>query len=169
MIVPDLASRMYLSEEAQQYVRATGPEHDEVILTEVDAEEVAMAEAFFERAGVADRAVFERGDAMEIGNRYDGPFDVVLIDHRKDHYADAFEAIRQELPVGAAIVADNAMHGAVSLTDLLPYFESGADLPDDTNTRGVAEYIETVRAAQDFHTVVLPVGNGLALTTRERR
>jgi len=217
---------MYLSEQASQYLRATGPAHDEiqqemaahadehdfpiigpdaggalravagvrgarrafefgsgfgysaywflqgmpddgeVVLTEIDADELAMAEEFFERAGLADRATFERGDALEIVDRYDGEFDVVLIDHQKHRYAEAFETIRDQLPVGAAVVADNIMRGAVDFRDLLPYFEDGDPLPDDENTRGIAEYVETVRADDDFHTVVLPVGSGLAVSTR---
>jgi len=141
----------------------------EIILTEIDGGEIELAEEFFERAGLADRATFEQGDAMETVERYDGQFDVVLIDHQKHRYADAFEAIRDQLPVGSAVVADNIMRGAVDFRDLLPYFEDGEALPDDQNTRGIAEYVETVRADEDFHTVVLPVGSGLALTTREQR
>jgi len=140
----------------------------EIVLTEFDEDELAMAEDFFERAGLADRAQFEYGDAMETIERYDGEFDVVLIDHQKHRYADAFRAIRDQLPVGAAVVADNIMSGAVDFRDILPFFESGEPLPDDENTQRIAEYLETVRADEEFHTVVLPVERGLALSTRER-
>ncbi|WP_290819467.1 O-methyltransferase [Halovivax sp.] len=140
----------------------------EIVLTEIDADELAMAEEYLERAGVADRASFECGDAIEIADRYEGPFDVVLIDHQKDRYADAFALVRDKLPAGAVVIADNVLSGAVDYRDLLPYVESGESLPDDANTRGIADYLDTVRADDDFHTVVLPVGSGLAVSTRER-
>jgi predicted O-methyltransferase YrrM len=140
----------------------------EIVLTEFDEDELAMAEEYFERAGLADRAHFEYGDAMETVERYDGQFDVVLIDHQKHRYADAFAAIRDQLPVGSAVMADNIMSGAVDFRDILPHLESGEPLPDDENTQGIAEYVETVRADEDFHTVVLPVGSGLAVSTREQ-
>ena len=144
------------------------PDGGEVVLTEFDEDELALAEEFFEREGFADRAYFEYGDAMETIERYDGAFDVVLIDHQKHRYADAFAAIRDQLPVGSAVVADNIMSGAVDFRDILPHLESGEPLPDDENTQGIAEYVETVRADEDFHTVVLPVGSGLAVSTREQ-
>jgi predicted O-methyltransferase YrrM len=217
---------MYLSDTAQQYLRATGPTHDEIqaemaafadendfpiigpdaggvlrgltaatqarrlfefgsgfgysaywflegmpddgeiILTEFDEDELAMAEEFFDRAGLSARATFEYGDAMETIERYDGPFDVVLIDHQKHRYADAFEAVEDDLPAGAVVVADNVMRGPIDIDALLEYFETGAPLPDDENVRGIATYLDTVRATDDFQTTVLPVGSGLAMTTR---
>lgn len=143
-------------------------EDGEVVLTEFDEDEVEMAEQFLARAGLADRAHVEHGDAMEIIESYDGEFDIVLIDHQKHRYADAFEAVCDQVPVGGAVVADNIFWGAVDYRDILPAFESDEPLPDDQNTRGIAEYLETVRADDAFDTVVLPVGEGLALSTRTR-
>lgn len=139
------------------------PEEGDIVLTEVDAGELAMAEEFFERAGLADRATFEQGDALETVDRYTGPFDIVLIDHQKDRYPDAFEAVRDALPVGSVVVADNVMRDPV-----VRYFAGDGDFPDGSSARGLVEYLELVRGDSDFHTVVLPVGNGLAVTTREQ-
>jgi len=138
----------------------------EIILTEVDEDELELAERFLERAGLADRARFEHGDAMEIIESVDGEFDVVLIDHQKGRYADAFEAVRDRLSVGGAVIADNAFWGAIDYRDVLPYVERGEPLPDDGNARGIAEYLDTVRADDAFDTVVLPVDEGLALSTK---
>ncbi|MFC7072743.1 O-methyltransferase [Halovenus rubra] len=217
---------MYLTETAQRYLRATGPEHDEIqadmagvadeegfpiigpdaggllrtlaamtratsvfefgsgfgysaywflqgmpadgeiVLTEFDTDELTMAEEFFKRAGLTERAHFEDGDAMETINEYDGPFDVVLIDHQKERYADAFNAVREDLRVGSVVVADNLMRGPIDIEDLLAYFESGEALPDNKSMHGVADYVETVRATSGFQTTVVPVGSGLSLTVR---
>ncbi|GAB3025748.1 O-methyltransferase [Natronobiforma cellulositropha] len=145
-----------------------GSERAEIVLTEFDRDELEQGRRFLESADLADRATFEHGDAMEAIDRHDGPFDVVLIDHQKTRYADAFEAVREKVPVGGVVVADNVMGGPVSMTDLLAYVDSGASLPDDANTEGIAAYLERVRADEDFHTVLVPVGNGLAVSTRER-
>jgi caffeoyl-CoA O-methyltransferase len=218
---------MYLSEDAARFVRATGPDHDEiqaemaayadehgfpiigpdaggvlqflasvtgarrvfefgsgfgysaswflrgmpadgeVVLTEVDADELAMAEEYLGRAGVADRAVFEEGDAFDAVERHDGPFDLILIDHQKTRYAAAFETIQDELAEGGVVVADNMMRGAVRFEDLLPYVEDGDGVPADANTRGVVEYLDAVRGSA-FRTTLLPIGKGLALTTPAR-
>ena len=139
---------------------------DEVICTEFDAEEAEAGAEFMREADEADRVTFEVGDAMETIEAYDGPFDVVLIDHQKEHYADALEAVRPKLAPGAVVVADNVMLGPISMGDLLAYFDEGVDLPpDDSKTRGIAEYVDAVRADDDFETSVLPVGSGITVST----
>lgn len=150
---------------AYWFLQGMAPDGD-VVLTEIDAAELKLGESFLEDAGLAERATFERGDAMEIVDDYAGPFDVVLIDHQKRRYVDAFEAIRGKVPAGGVVVADNVMHGPFDLGDLVAHFQDGADLLDDEQIRGIAEYVSHVRDAEAFDTVILPVGNGLALTTR---
>jgi len=78
------------------------PEDGEIVLTEIDADELDDARENLERGGFADRARFEHGDAIETVERYDGPFDLVLIDNEKHRYAEAFEAVREKVPVGVS-------------------------------------------------------------------
>jgi caffeoyl-CoA O-methyltransferase len=141
-------------------------EDGEVVLTEFDADELDMARDFFERAGLTDRALFEEGDAVTIVDNYDGPFDLVLVDHQKHRYAEAFEKVREKVAVGGVVVADNVMKGPIDFDALLDFLEGGelGDVNDDT--RGIADYLETVRGDDAFETVVLPVGNGIAVSTR---
>ncbi|WP_247729848.1 O-methyltransferase [Halovivax limisalsi] len=138
----------------------------EIVLTELDAEELEKGEEFLADAGEADRATFERGDALEIAQEYDGPFDVVLIDHQKSRYADAFELIREKLAPGGVVIADNVLYGGHDYHDSLAYVEGDGELPDDENARGIVRYLETVRSADGFQTSVIPVGSGLAVTVR---
>ncbi len=137
-----------------------------VILTEFDADELDMARDFFSRAGLTEQATFEHGDAVAIVDDHDGPFDVVLVDHQKSRYAEAFERVRDKVPVGGVVVADNLTSPA-DADALLAYLEDGDEsvLPDDT-TRGIADYLGVVRGDDDFETIVLPVGEGLAVSTR---
>ncbi|XVH31042.1 O-methyltransferase [Haloferacaceae archaeon DSL9] len=139
----------------------------EIVLTEFDADELEMARDFFERAGFTDRAVFEEGDALAIVDSYDGPFDLVLIDHEKERYADAFEPLRTKLRPGGVIVADNLARGPIDFDALLAFVETGAELPqNDAATAGIARSLEAIRAAEGFETTLLPVGSGLAVTVR---
>jgi predicted O-methyltransferase YrrM len=142
-----------------------GMDGGEVVLTEIDEDELEMARDFFERAGVADRATFEHGDAVEILERYDGPFDVVLMDHQKSRYAEAFERLRERVRPGGVVVADNVVHGPIDFDDLLAYVEGGA-VPGDDSTRGVGEYLDVLRADDAYETSVLPVGSGVTVSVR---
>ena len=95
----------------------------------------------------------------------DGPFDAVLIDHQKDRYAEAFEAVRPKVSVGGVAVADNVMWGPVDFDTLRDFLERG-ETPDAKLMRGVAEYLAAVRDDPGFETVALPVGKGLAVSYR---
>jgi len=142
---------------------------ERVILTEFDADELDQGREFMREAGLADRCVFEDGDAMETIGRYDGPFDVVLVDHQKERYADAFHAVRDKLAPGGVVAADNVMRGPIDFDALLAHAEG--DIVDalasaNDQTRGIADYLDAVRDDPDFETAALPIGSGLAVSTK---
>jgi predicted O-methyltransferase YrrM len=142
------------------------PEDGEMVLTEVDADELDEAREFLGRGGYADRARFEHGDAIEIVERYDGPFDCVLIDNEKERYAEAFEAVRGKVAAGGLVLADNAVAAGPIEFEALPELLREADVETTDATRGIAEYLWTVRADPAFETVLLPVGEGVAVSRR---
>ncbi|MFC4543666.1 O-methyltransferase [Halosolutus amylolyticus] len=145
----------------------TLPEDGDIVLTEVDEDELDLAREYMRQGGYDDRARYELGDAMDAIERYEGPFEVVLIDHQKHRYADAFEAIRSKVPVGGVVVADNAITaGPIEFEKLLDLAEGGA--PDDVNdhTQGIADYLERVTGDPAFETIVLPLGEGIAVSYR---
>ncbi|KOX97018.1 MULTISPECIES: O-methyltransferase [Halorubrum] len=139
-----------------------------VVCTEFDADEAERGVSFAAEGGYADRVTFEVGDAMETVDRYDGPFDVVLIDHQKERYADAYRAVLPKVRSGGVVVADNIARGPIDFGDLVAHFEAGEPLPDaavDAQTRGVGEYVGTVRSDDAVETAVLPVGSGISVST----
>jgi predicted O-methyltransferase YrrM len=144
------------------------PEDGEVVLTEVDEDELSDARGYFERAGLADRARFEHGDAIETVDSYDGPFDVVLIDNEKHRYAEAFEAAREKVASGGLVLADNAVTaGSIDREDVLGLLR-GDDRPEASeSSAGIADYLRHVRAQDDCETALLPLGEGVAVTVVE--
>lgn len=144
------------------------PTDGEIVLTEVDEGELEMAREYLTRGGYDDRASYELGDALDTVERYDGPFDVVLIDHQKGRYVEALDAVRGKLAPGAVVIADNAMSAeeVVVFEDLLAHVEGEAPEMNE-GTRGIADYLDHVRADPDFETQVLPLGEGIALSRFE--
>lgn len=61
-----------------------------------------MAREFMSRGSFDGLARYEHGDALDAIERYDGPFDVMLLDHQNERYQDGFEAIRDKLPPAAS-------------------------------------------------------------------
>ncbi|SEV96603.1 O-methyltransferase [Natrinema salifodinae] len=143
------------------------PEAGEIVLTEVDEDELDLAREYMAAGGYDGIARYELGDAMATIDRYDGLFDVVLIDHQKERYADAFEAVRDDVPVGGVVVADNAITASVvDFEDLLEWAQGGSPADPNEHTRGVIDYLETVRADPAFETVAVPLGEGIAVSYR---
>ncbi|WP_306057691.1 O-methyltransferase [Natronococcus wangiae] len=143
------------------------PADGEIVLTEVDADELELAREYMAAGGYEGRTRYELGDALETIDDYEGPFDVVLIDHQKHRYADAFEAVRSKVPVGGVVVADNAITaGPIDFDKLLAIAEG--DTPDDVDehTQGIADYLERVTTDPAFETIVLPLGEGIAVSYR---
>ncbi|WP_254537809.1 O-methyltransferase [Halomarina litorea] len=145
------------------------PEDGEVVLTEFDAENCERAADYLSRGGFSDRTVIEQGDALDVVESYDGPFDVVLVDNEKERYAEAFEAVREKVAPGGVVVADNAMTAGPMDFDALVELVAGEDIETTDATRGVAEYLAAVHNADEFETGLLPVGEGVAVSHRLAR
>ena len=141
-------------------------EDGEVVLTEHDADELEMAREFLDRAGLAHRAEFREGDAMAIVDEYDGPFDVVLLDHEKERYAEGFRTVQEKVRPGGVVVTDNVVGGPFEFRDVLAHLEDGETLPDDEQAAGVVEYLRTVEENPGFEGSVLPVGSGLSVAVK---
>jgi len=164
------------------FVRAL-PGDGEIVLTEGSQENLDLARTYLDRLGASDLATFEVGDAVETAARYDGQFDLALIDIEKYQYVDAFEAIRESIPLGGAIVADNTMSAGREKPDDTVDFEvllaaledptydiQETALPAETkaHTEGILEYLTHVRDQPDFESTLLPLGDGVTVTTRLR-
>ncbi|MFC5366521.1 O-methyltransferase [Salinirubrum litoreum] len=146
---------------------ARGMDAGEIVLTEFDADELDMGRDFLARGDYAPDFAFVHGDAVAAVDDYDGPFDLVLIDHQKERYAEAFGKVREKVRPGGVVVADNVVAGPIDFPALVDYVAEGTGLPeDDDETAGIAHYLDTVRGDDAFETTVLPVGEGIAVSNR---
>ncbi|WP_372479071.1 O-methyltransferase [Halomicrobium sp. HM KBTZ05] len=148
------------------WVASAIPADGEIVLTEIDADELDDARENLAAGGFEDRARFEHGDAIETVDAYDGPFDLVLIDNEKDRYAEAFEAVREKIPVGGIVAADNAIEaGPLDFEDVRALL-AGDAVDATASSHGIADYLATVRDDPNFETSLLPLGEGVAVSIR---
>lgn len=142
------------------------PADGTVTLTERDERLLDDARSYFARGGLVDRAVFEHGDAIDLAERFEDRFDLVVLDHDTVDYVRGFDVVRELVAPGGAVVTDNvAIYGDVLTPDGLLATLDGTPPPND-RTRVLAEFFETVRADPRFETYVLPVDEGLAISYR---
>ncbi|MFB6094520.1 MAG: O-methyltransferase [Halanaeroarchaeum sp.] len=140
------------------------PADGEIVLTDYDATNRERARAFLDRADYGDRARIEGGDALETVRETSGDFDVVLIDHEKHRYTEAFDAIADRLSRGGVVLADNVLAGPTDPAAVEAALEG--ESPRDEATAGVAAYLETVRDHPAFETAIVPLGEGVAVSVR---
>lgn len=123
---------------------------------EVDPGRADQAEAWFARAGVADRVRIHRGPAGETLERLPGgAYDLAYIDADKTGYPAYLEHALRLVRPGGMIVADNVFAGGLISRD-----------PADDDDRLAALRAYTARATSDprLESVVLTVGDGVTLS-----
>ena len=146
------------------------PDDGEVVLVDRDAELLADARGYLDRGGLADHATIRQGDAVSLVEEYDD-LDLVLVDNEKERYREAFAAARPHLADDAVVVADNATTWGDIDFETLVALVDGADPPTEPTpgTRGVADYLRHVRSLAAFETVLVPLGEGVAISRRQGR
>ncbi len=144
------------------FARAVGPD-GRVVHTEGSADNSRRAKEFLEQAGVADRVRFEVGDAREIIDREIErgdlmPVDILFNDIDKEQYPGVLPRARRALRPGGLLICDNMIwSGRVVEPD-------GADEP----TRGILELTRLLREADDFHTTLIPIRDGVTVSLRTK-
>lgn len=143
---------------------------DRIVLTEVDEDELDQARTYLDRGGYADRAVFEAGDALDVVEDYEGPFDIALIDHQNGRYIEAFEAVRDKIAPGGVVVADNVLHssgdGGFTPADLEASLNGDGPEDGESDLEPIVDYYHHVRDDPAFETSTVPIGEGLFVSVR---
>lgn len=138
---------------AYWFAEAVGPE-GQVVLTDKSAERAAEAAGFLERGGFSERVRIEVGDALETLERIGGEFDVVFNDIDKERYPEVLEPATAALRPGGLLISDNML-----------WFGSVLEArPAEASARGVKELTRRLFASDDFHTVLLPVRDGVTVS-----
>lgn len=138
---------------AYWFARAVGPE-GLVVLTEGSPERAAEARAYLERGNLAGRVRIEVGDALEILARIGGEFDIVFNDIDKEDYPRVFEPAAAALRPGGLLISDNMLWFGTVLEDE----------PQEASTRGVKELSRLLHESDDFHTVLIPLRDGVTVS-----
>jgi len=81
---------------------------------EIDEEAAAVARANFKKSKTGNKIILHTGNALELLNNLDKPWDLVFIDADKTGYSDYYRALVPKLKSGCLIMADNVLfHGQV--------------------------------------------------------
>jgi len=86
---------------------------------EIDEGRAKLAQENLREAGVESRVTLERGDALELIPKLEGPFDFVFIDAAKSDYVRYLRMVLPLVPPGGVIVAHNVTDLRSMLEDFI--------------------------------------------------
>jgi predicted O-methyltransferase YrrM len=122
-----------------------------VILTEYDQKNINLAKMTFMQAGLACKAEFHVGNAVEIAKNYED-IDILFIDIDKHQYLKAFKTLLPNLSRNALIIADNTL-----------WYGKVTGKRKDRETLGIQAFNEYLFGSKDFFTTIVPLRDGVLL------
>ena len=135
----------------------------EITTIEVRERSVYKARANVEKAGFSHRIQVILGKAEEVLPEIEGVFDLIFIDAAKGQYHKFFELCEKNMEPGTLVISDNVLYKG------MPCDDSFIDeRRNKTIARRMKEYLTFLSEDDRFETVVLPIGDGVALSYRKR-
>lgn len=144
----------YLGYSATWFVKAL-PEDGTVVLTENHLARFQQAVAFCESSPLERKAVVKHCDALVDLEATEERFDIILIDHDKPYYCDAFRVAKRRVRQGGLIIADNVLWRN-RIVD--------PKWVDDPSTRGILEFNRLLMNDPEVVSLIVPIGDGVSLS-----
>ena len=125
---------------------------------------IPVAKANFKRAGEESRITLLEGDAEEILKELEGPYDFIFMDAAKGQYIHWLPDILRLLSANGVLFSDNVLQDG----DII---ESRFAVTRRNRTihKRMREYLYTLTHSEELTTAVLPVGDGITISTKKGR
>jgi len=129
---------------------------------ERDYERAALAQQYIEQLGKSTQIRIILGDALEVEEDVasSAPYDVIFIDAAKGQYKRFFELYSGYLTEQGVIVTDNVLFKGLVAEETIESKRT-ANL-----VKKIHQFNEWLMTHTDFHTVILPVGDGVAISKK---
>lgn len=121
---------------------------------------IILAQNNIKKYGFEDKIKIIPGDCIEILGKMEGKFDLIFMDAGKGHYNHFLPYCMKLLEKDGVIIADNALfRGMVACDELV-------ERRKITIVKRMRKYLELVSDNEKFITSIIPMGDGIAVTTR---
>lgn len=127
---------------------------------ERDKEMIKIAKDNLEKYGFEDKINILQGDCLQVLENIKEEYDMIFIDAGKGHYNQILPYCLKVLKKEGTIIADNVLfRGMVASDDLVKRRKI-------TIVKRMRSYLEMVSNDNNLITSVIPMGDGIAITTR---
>jgi len=118
----------------------------------------AIAEKYFEKAGLTKKIKYYLGNAVKIIPDINEQFDLVFMDADKKNYLNYYKQIFDKVKTGGFIIADNALWDKKVL--IKPD-------PRDKETLGIIEFNDFIQNDDRVENMLLPLRDGLMIVRKK--
>lgn len=140
-----------------------GPEDCHITTIEKYEKRIPAARENFRRGGAESRITLLEGDAADILKELTGTYDLIFMDAAKGQYINFMPDILRLLPPGGLLVSDNVLQDGEVIESRFAVTRRNR-----TIHARMREYLYELKHHPDLETVILPVGDGVTLSTRIR-
>lgn len=139
------------------------PEGGKITTIEKYEPRIQQAKVNFEQAKVEDKITLLEGDAAEILKELQEPFDMIFMDAAKGQYIHFLPDVIRLLAPDGVLISDNVLQDG----DVLESHYAITKRNRTIHSR-MREYLYTIKHHPDLETAVVPIGDGVAISTRIR-
>ncbi len=129
-----------------------------VTTIELSPEMAKRARHNVRRAGLEDKITVLEGDAKEVLPTLSDTYDAIFVDAAKAQYMEFFPHCLRLLRRGGLLISDNVLYKGMTATDELLLHRKR------TIVKRLRMYLNMLKEDDRLNTVVLPVGDGVALS-----
>ena len=122
---------------------------------------IPIARENFKRAGKEAQITLLEGDAAEVLKTLEGPYDFIFMDAAKGQYIHFLPEILRLLEKDGVLVSDNVLQDGDVIESRFAVTRRNR-----TIHKRMREYLYTLTHSEELVTAVLPVGDGITLSTR---
>ena len=133
----------------------------QIITIENYEKRIPIARENFKRAGKEVQITLLEGDAAEVLKTLEGPYDFIFMDAAKGQYIHFLPEILRLLARDGVLVSDNVLQDGDVIESRFAVTRRNR-----TIHKRMREYLYTLTHSEELVTAVLPVGDGITLSTR---
>ncbi len=123
---------------------------------------IPVAKNNFKRAGKEDVITLIEGDALEVLNTLDGPYDFIFMDAAKGQYINYLPDIKRVLRKGGLLISDNILQEGEIVES-----RYAVTRRNRTIHARIREYVYELTHSEDFVTSIVPIGDGITLSVKQ--
>ena len=137
------------------------PEGGHITTIENYDKRIPIARANFKRAGKEEQIDLIEGDALEVMQGLEGPYDLIFVDAAKGQYIHYLPEVMRLLGEDGVLVSDNVLQEGDIIESRF-----AVERRNRTIHSRMREYLYELKHHEQLQTSIIPLGDGVALSVK---